>query len=659
MGTSIQAKKVNNVSTTQATNACKPGDEKKTNSVFQTKGPKNEDEIKEQHQSRNKIYQTISELCVEYRIDIEDAKKANLLESIAGCSTEALVAMEPEELNAVISALKFALKLDFKVFWKDRNIDDINSIAQKANEKYIREKTGGNWFKQKIKKITTKSRLCDELVSQGYLDKEKVGDKAAVRDALKQRFKEKYLGDLKNLSKEKIEKKYKKALEQFGYLLNIFKNAEDKELLTAVISELKAENRELATDVAISSSGGDKVARSKIAKGVSDNYEEVVTQKDALGNAPTQEAATGISHRAFENMTEKDAEEAVATLNDKSKKFFDENREKLDAIQEKLARGEKLTSEEEELLLKANNAYTAKYSGAITGTCVNTEIEKSGKNDLLRNISKGTSEAGITKEVIDNVEKFVETKKLVLPQNAKKEISQFVEKEKDSIAYQQQLKKEEENKNLAKQNIAKQNIAKQNSEEIKKTDPGQTNKNEKEETIVVPEKKNNNITNEKSTIILNENAKQNRNTETTKESNSVNKTNTQATKKSTKQEINDSQKETKNASNNIREAIKGGHKTIDEFFKNNSSTTVVKEVFNNIEHITSLSTIEKATQLYTNLNDRRQEHILRNVGNAGLTELLHHTSDNTLFRLKDETFSNFYATQQVKEAAENAEEKTV
>lgn len=95
-------------------------------------------------------------------------------------------------------------------------------------------------------------------------------------------------------------------------------------------------------------------------------------------------------------------------------------------------------------------------------------------------------------------------------------------------------------------------------------------------------------------------------------------------------------------------------KTFSEFLKNNGTVTTVTEVFSNIGHITNQGILNRATLLYKGLK-QMQDDVLMAVNNSGLAALLPHTSDSTLKSLEGQTFVNFDATRQVREACEKLE----
>ena len=626
MSNSIQITNVKNISAAQTTKACQNAD-KQSASIINCSETQNNNELTSQ-QNKNKIYKQIEELCVEYRIDIEDAKKANLLECIAGCTSEDLVNMTEEDLKFVLNCLKFALKLDFKAFWNKRDLNDIKEIAQRANEKFVREKTGGNWLMQQVKNCLTKTNLTDELTSKGYLDKNNQTDKEAAKQALKDYFRNEILGNLSGLSDEKIAEKYENALKQFGYLLNILKDGNDKELLTSVIEELRADKRALAAKVALASSCGDELVRAKTAKGINDNTENIVTKRDALGNAPSKDDAAEIANCAFKYMTKEDIEEALEVLNKNSKEFFEKYGDKIKELKARRDRRETLNPWEKDLLLKAENAYEARYSGAITGTCQNSGLENETKAEIRTQILEGTEDAGITKEVLNQVETYAETHKDELPAETRKELSNAVEEMRE-----QHL-----------ENQAKKEVHTSSKPDIKTTKKEQISVDNKTETKAkVPTKVN---------VVSRESAVQTTLT-------SSNQTVQKKTQKAVESKQIFVQEEQTKSDKSIKEAVKEGPSAVKEYFKKNSASKVITDVFNNLRFITSQATINKTTKLYSNLSAKRQEAILRKVSNSGLNELLHHTSDTTLINIKDETFSNFFATQQVRRAGEKAEENTL
>ena len=111
------------------------------------------------------------------------------------------------------------------------------------------------------------------------------------------------------------------------------------------------------------------------------------------------------------------------------------------------------------------------------------------------------------------------------------------------------------------------------------------------------------------------------------------------------------------SSNSITAAIKAGSDGFKNYIDNNGTKKAVVEVFNNLQYIANQGIIKQALRMYEGFASGIQASTLKRVNNAGLNTLIKHTSDDTLLNMIGETFSNFYATQQIENAVEKVEEK--
>lgn len=86
-------------------------------------------------------------------------------------------------------------------------------------------------------------------------------------------------------------------------------------------------------------------------------------------------------------------------------------------------------------------------------------------------------------------------------------------------------------------------------------------------------------------------------------------------------------------------------------------TKAIIDIFNNLKDIPNEAIIINATAIYETLDSSRQANILRCINNDGLSKLLAITSDEVLKMLENETFANYWATEQVENAVEEVKEK--
>lgn len=350
---------------------------------------KNEDTVEIKTKSVDTIYKQIEELCAEYKMSMEDVKKAQLLETIAGCSSKELVKKSPEEIKSYIDSLKFVLKYQsFTFFWQDRNIDDVKNIAKKANQRCTYLQTGGSFFDNLFRRSKTLGKRMKEA-----------GFEEVNAQNTRQYFKNMIAEAVATKDPEKIKEAYDKALKEFGYILNDTENPDEKALLTAAISELEANKRNLASKLSISSCMNNQAAQMKVAKGISDNYRAMTCSADALGQYTSEEDNLAISQTAFQYMSEEDS---LAAL--------DETKSYIKSLEAKVQRGEALTAEEQRYY---DSVRYSQYAGAIVGASCN--INYSNPDNVLGQIDNDTQELGIQEQVYKTASNYVETHQDTLP----------------------------------------------------------------------------------------------------------------------------------------------------------------------------------------------------------------------------------------------------
>lgn len=347
----------------------------------------------ENGRTRDQVYRLIEELCVRYNINLQDAKDAMLLETIAGCTTEELGKKSNEELEQIIRAFDNALP--FRIFsWGDKDINDVKDIAKKANKKYIDSQTGIGTWSNTVRDIKhffgvdtdVKSTLEDNGFSitpegiKAYFD-------SMMKDAIAS-------GD-----KEKIQEKYDFVLQKFGELLNDTEDPYQKEILQAAISRLEAPKRAMAAKLSLASCANNVEAKQAVARGLSEHFEEISCTADALGQYTSDDDNTTISYLSFANMSEEDSMGALSRMSSRRKE-----------LEEKMASGEELTEAESRYY---NNVQLSQYAGAMTGACCNSYVEN--PSTILSTIDRDTAEFGIQQEVYSRAASYVEEHQNELP----------------------------------------------------------------------------------------------------------------------------------------------------------------------------------------------------------------------------------------------------
>ena len=373
---------------------------------------KNTDEIVKKSK-RDQAYALLNKIADEYRIAPELLKSENFIEEITGYSN--LENLSSEELNTVmnivLNALKSVLHRDFKAFWKDRDGNDVKEIIKATRDQLWLDKTEGNWLKQVFKKLTYKSSLEKQLISAGIIsdseDYKKLDDIQKMQK-IKEFFKKEYLQGLSDIndSVEK-EKRYEKAIEEFGYLVANFNSVEEKSLLVAVIDELSSNKKAFLYEAMLNTCGTDTYGRAKVAKNAHATIN--TAKKDALNEAMSKDDAQKVHILSYGNMFEEDAEIARKIDLDNSSKFILENKDKLEEIRAKLNNGCKLsdlTEEEQYIYNYYNNEVVAKHSGIILGINQNTNYSLETARNAISETAENAHRNNFSNEVIENVTNY-------------------------------------------------------------------------------------------------------------------------------------------------------------------------------------------------------------------------------------------------------------
>lgn len=359
---------------------------------------KNEDKVEIKTKTADSVYKKIEQMCVDYKMSMEDVKKAKLLEGILGCSTEELTKKSDEEINKAIEALQFTLSWQSWVLpFQSRDIDDIKEITVNANKKYIALKTGRGCWSDSLR--WSKS-LEDKLKDAGYNE--------VTKENVESYFESLISGAIASKDPEKISEAYTEALKTFGDLLNDTTDPAHKEILTSAISKLQASVRATAAELSLTSCGNNTSAKSCVARGIAKNYRAMACTADAFGERTDATSNIKISQMAFQNMSEEDSLAALAETKDFNK-----------ALEAKIQNGENLTEEEQ---YYCNNVRTNYYAGAMVGASCNTNY--SSPDNVLNTIDTDTADLGIREQVYATASNYVNSNQDTLPITAQ----QFTQK---------------------------------------------------------------------------------------------------------------------------------------------------------------------------------------------------------------------------------------
>ena len=327
-----------------------------------------------------------------------------MLEKIAGVDTKQLISMSDDQINGLVKILQDNLGWGDGLGFGQKTKEDLDKLVNNIFQEDALKKTGGNKCGQAWHNI--KNGVMNALGIQTI-------DKCNTPEEITEYFKAKYLQDIDKLSKEEKEKKYKELLTAFFYNFNSSQSDNNKKIaMVQAIKTLAAQDRAVMTDIMEKYFSKDSKALEPFAEALNDNRVEIVTSTDALGNNVTKEDATNIAHIAYKHMSEEDVKQALVTLKNDAQEFYKQYGEQIKDLQERVAKGETLTKDEQELLdqitLIKNNVYVAGYSGAVTGTVENANIQSKSKKAILTTISNDTKELGIQEEVLQNVSEYIE-----------------------------------------------------------------------------------------------------------------------------------------------------------------------------------------------------------------------------------------------------------
>ena len=590
--------------------------------------PKTSEEVK-----RNRIYDLIAVFLDKNGITMEEAKNANFLERIAGCTKEELVNMSQEDLDKVIEAATSGFRLWNMV--TDASIDD---MVNKGHKKYIRMISGRGWLGELFRKHRG---VVDYLRKEGYITAEKPTEQDIER-ALDLLFTDITNEAIASGNTEKIKKAYDKALELFKSL-NIDTQGEERGHLAHIIAKLEAGSRYYAEQLAIKGSSSAE-ERAIVAESVVENFEEIVTSEDALGEVPDKEVSAQIADIAYTHLTKEALEKALSELYTNAEEFFKNHAQEIEALKAKRDRGETLTEEEQKLLTEAENVYYAQYAGSMTGTSKNSNLTEQEKTSTYQRIFEDTESIGIKEEVVETVSDFIEEHPEVLLSQSKEKFIKMID-DATNNAYTETLKQ-----------IQTQN----NNENVQIKPQTETKNNQNSNTVEQ---------NAENTSASNTDAVENTQEETPYFSASLGfevKASVDTTRLET---LTNQIKETtsgeedaileKKSSEDIVAASRKGIEGFKRFIENNGTTEAVIAVFKNFKDIRNQGVIAHALNLYKTLAPSLQADTLRKVSNAGLALLLKETPAATLKECGDKVFSNYYATELVREKVEEAEEKRV
>ena len=395
-------------SSTQANSAVNKAENSNfTNSIYSNSNKKNTSV--EEKKNTSKLDELLEKLCAEFSklgLKPEELKNSGILYRISGMNQKQIESATDAQLKQVVDCLKAAIKdsvVDGKI--------DLEKAGKLGNTYFIAVNTG--WTIEGFKKHNNgvkKSSLLERLKETGCLKNDATLENIKsdeLEKALYDFFNKTLLTPLKNAKSAKEKASiYKGQLQTFGRLL-INTPDEEKAIFKQAIATLAADNRLKGLNAVLASFETPQAKEAWADSWTKDELVKVMTTKDVEGNVPTDKDQTAVTASVFAEKSEESIKETYSQMSEPAKQFFQENADKLKAIKEKEAKGIELTEEEKELVAQ-RDLYKNLYSGAMSGTAINTKVAQENKKEILGTMNKDAYNLPIYREVLKQVNEFVE-----------------------------------------------------------------------------------------------------------------------------------------------------------------------------------------------------------------------------------------------------------
>ena len=395
-------------SSTQANSAINKAENSNfTNSIYSNSNEKNTSV--EEKKNTSKLDELLEKLCAEFSklgLKPEELKNSGILYRISGMNQKQIESATDTQLKQVVDCLKAAIKdsvVDGKI--------DLEKAGKLGNTYFIAVNTG--WTIEGFKKHNNgvkKSSLLERLKETGCLKNDATLENIKpdeLEKALYDFFNKTLLTPLKNAKSAKEKASiYKGQLQTFGRLL-VNTPDEEKAIFKQAIATLAADNRLKGLNAVLASFETPQAKEAWADSWTKDELVKVMTTKDVEGNVPTDKDQTAMTAGVFAEKSEESIKETYSQMSEPAKQFFQENADKLKAIKEKEAKGIELTEEEKELVAQ-RDLYKNLYSGAMSGTAINTKVAQENKKEILGTMNKDAYNLPIYREVLKQVNEFVE-----------------------------------------------------------------------------------------------------------------------------------------------------------------------------------------------------------------------------------------------------------
>ena len=580
--------------------------------------------------SVDELYNAIAAVCTKYGISLSEAEKIGLLERIAGVQQQELLNLPNSEIQKHVKCLEAALQ---KLSKNGEKID-LEEVIKLANDYNTALKTG--WTIEGFEKANSKNHEgINERISRYYgKDFSKMTKEERVY------YLNKYFGGhFEKLIKDGMdpEKAAKLQMQDFGKLL-INTPDDQKWMFKEAFASLMSENRYPALKAAFESFETQE-ARTEFADNLDNETLEAMSEPDANGNRMSSEDMTASFALRAKNQSEEGLAKTTEDIKNDSKEFFEKNKEVLERIANKIKNGEELTEEEKEIKAKAEGFYTSMVAGHMAGAANNQIVSDEVKEQVLNDTNKAAYDLPNYRKVMEQVSDYIKKHPEVCSMSPK-EFDKLMDKV--TNGNYSTVIKDAQNGTTTElkapagptQSVTAETTSSVSTAGVSVTTAQNTNAQYTSEQIY-----------EKQEYVRTLSQQIQNNSRTNLKTSDNNSELASSNETSILPQAND-----------IRTCLENGGKGFSEFVKSNGATKTVKEVFNNLRYA-GQGVINRTAKMYETFTGDIQGMILKGVNNEGLTTLLKFTKDSTLIRLKGETFSNFYATQQVEKAAEEAEDK--
>ena len=363
----------------------------------------------EEKKNTSKLDELLEKLCAEFSklgLKPEELKNSGILYRVSGMNQKQIEAATDAQLKQVIDCLKAAIKdsvVDGKI--------DLEKAGKLGNTYFIAVNTG--WTIEGFKKhndSVKKSSLLQRLKETGCLKNDATLENIKpdeLEKALYDFFNKTLLTPLKNAKSAKEKASiYKGQLQTFGRLL-INTPDEEKAIFKQAIATLAADNRLKGLNAVLASFETPQAKEAWADSWSVEELSQTMGAKDVEGNVPTDRDQTAMVAGIFAEKSEESIKETYSQMSEPAKQFFQENADKLKEIKEKEAKGIELTEEEKELVAQ-RDLYKNLYSGAMSGTAVNQKVAEESKKEILGTMNKDAYNLPIYREVLKQVNEFVE-----------------------------------------------------------------------------------------------------------------------------------------------------------------------------------------------------------------------------------------------------------